>query len=48
MVPSVAEIGLFFYGKGILVCAEEDGRTLSVAEDAGDAVAADVSVDFII
>jgi hypothetical protein len=44
----VREIRLFFYGEGVHVCAEKDGRALAVAEDAGDAVAADVSVDFII
>lgn len=44
----VGEIGLFFYGEGIHVCAEERGRNLSVAEDAGDAVASNVRVDFII
>lgn len=44
----VGEAGLFFYGEGVHVCAEQDGGAGPVVEDSCDAVAADVGVDFIV
>jgi hypothetical protein len=44
----VGEVSLFFYGEGVHVCAEQDRGTGAVVEDSGEAVAADVRVEFIV
>ena len=42
----VGEAGLFFYRQRVHVCAQENGFAFAIAEDAGEAVSADVVVDF--
>ena len=42
----VGQAGFLFDGEGVHVGTKEDGWACSIAEDSGEAIAADVCVDF--